>query len=333
MRTFILSYKNDPHGGPYGEEPMRTLWTIPLLILLAPALRAEGPSRNEILWASFRTGDTEIFVVDIDTGDERNLSRSPKSSERYPSWSADGSKVAFNSDRDGRHNLFVMDADGSNLRQLTHEKAPVEAGMQSWTADGRWIYFGLFGGGPPRMCRIHPDGAGFEVIDRGGIDPAVSPDGKTIVFAREVQGGHALFAMDVESRRSRQLTPKPNPWAGVHAAWAPDGKTIVYADAVGDALELFAIDPEGKSPRQLTHLKGAATSPAVSGDGRFITFRLCDEVYWRDGKTSERAYRERRADKRPVWIMGIDGSNPRVVEPVHYQTTIDGSRAPLRPRP
>src|SRR3954447_11414060 len=97
-----------------------------------------------LLVATFRTGDTEIFKVDPETGDARNLTRSPNSSERYPSCSPDGSLIAFNSDRDGTYNLFVMDRDGNKVRRLTHEKAPVVAGMQSWTVDGTWIYFGLF---------------------------------------------------------------------------------------------------------------------------------------------------------------------------------------------
>src|SRR3954452_9550489 len=148
-----------------------------------------------ILVATFRTGDTEIFKVDPHTGDARNLTRSPKSSERYPSWSFDGARIAFNSDRDGTHNLYIMNGDGNDLRQLTHEKAPVVAGMQSWTADGTWIYFGLFGGGPPRMCRIRPDVSDFKV-DGHGIDAAVSPDGKWIFYAKDGQGGHRLFLAD-----------------------------------------------------------------------------------------------------------------------------------------
>jgi TolB protein len=106
---------------------------------------------RQLLVATFRTGDTEIFLVDPDSGDARNLTRSPRSSERYPSWSPDGKRVAFNSGRDGTFNLYLIDADGENLRQLTHEKAPVVVGMQSWTADGKWIYFARFGKGPPRM--------------------------------------------------------------------------------------------------------------------------------------------------------------------------------------
>ena len=287
-----------------------------------------------LLVATFRTGDTEIFRVDPVTGDARNLTRSPNSSERYPSWSHDGTLIAFNSDRDGTHNLFLMNADGSDVRQLTHEKAPIVAGMQSWTADRKWIYFGLFGGGPPRMCRIHPDGSGFEIIHQGGIDPAISPDGKTVAYARELTGGHCLFAADGDGKNERQLTMHPNPFAGVHAAWSPDGRWIVFADKVGESLELFRCDPEGKQLSQLTHFgEGrAATSPSVSPDSRMISFRLCDEVYWRDGKLSERAYKERRGDKRPVWVMGIDGVDPHIIEPLHFQTTIDGSRSPWGPR-
>jgi TolB protein len=286
---------------------------------------------HELLVATFRTGDTEIFIVDVETGDARNLTRSPKSRERYPSWSPDGKLVAFNSDRDGTHNLYVISADGNNLRQLTREKPGVEAGMQSWTADGEWIYFGRFGKGEPRMCRIAPDGSNFQEVGKG-IDPAISPDGKTIAFAKNLSDGHHLFTMDSEGGNERKLTARGNPYGGVHAAWSPDGKSILYADRVGESLEIFRINPDGTDARQLTRLGMAATTPAASPDGKWISFRLCDEIYWRDGKTSEKTYRERKADKRPVWVMGSDGSNPHVIESLHYQTTIDGSRAPWKPK-
>jgi TolB protein len=199
--------------------------------------------------------------------------------------------------------------------------------MQSWTADGKWIYFGVFGKFEPRMCRIAPDGSRFEEVGKG-IDPAVSPDGTMIAFARSLPDGHHLFVMRTDGSNARRLTERGNVFAGMHCSWTPDGKRILYADRVGDALEIFSMEPDGKNTTQLTRLGKAATTPAVSPDMKWISFRLCDEIYWRDGKSSERAYKERRSDKRPVWVMRIDGSDPHVVEPLHYQTTIDGSRAP-----
>jgi TolB protein len=310
----------------------KTLLFAVFLFSLAGTCCGGELAGQKLLVASFRTGDTEIFVVDPETGDARNLSRSPASQERYAMWSPDGTQVSFNSDRDGTFNLYLMDADGGNVRQLTHEKPPIVAGMQTWTADGKWICFGLFGK-QARMCRIAPDGSHFQVIGEG-IDPAVSPDGRTVVFARKLEQGHCLFAMDADGTNVRRLTTRENQWAGVHAIWSPDGKQIVYGDQAGDSLELFSCDPDGKNVKQLTSFgKGqAATSPSVSPDGKWIAFRLCDEIYWRDSVRSAKAYQEKRADKRPVWVMGSDGSNPRVIEPLHYQTTIDGSRAVWKPR-
>ena len=152
-----------------------------------------------------------------------------------------------------------------------------------------------------------------------------------MAFARHLPNGHCLFAAKADGLDVRQLTFQENRFAGMHPAWTPDGKFVIYADRVGEALELFACDPGGKEARQLTFLGQAATSPSVSPDGKFISFRLCDEIYWRDPAISERTYREKRADKRPIWVMESDGSHPQPIEALRYQMTIDGSRAAWRP--
>src|SRR6516164_3877473 len=65
----------------------------------------------KLLVTSVRTGDTEVFVVDPDTGDMMNLSRSPKTEDRYPCRSHDGRQVAFTRDRGEFKDLLVMRAD------------------------------------------------------------------------------------------------------------------------------------------------------------------------------------------------------------------------------
>jgi TolB protein len=296
--------------------------------LLGGVDRAADLEGLDIVVCSFRTGDLELFAVDPITGDARNLTRSPGTTEKYPGVSPDGTHIAFISDREGGDALYVMDGEGSHVRRLAKGQ-PGVAGMPSWTADGQWIYFGLYGGGPPRMCHIRPDDTDFKVVGVG-VDPAVAPDGKRIAYDSD-----GLVVANADGTNPRRMT-KASGFAGVHATWTPDSKFVIYADRVGESLELFKRDPDSRDAQQLTRFGGgsAATSPAVSPDGRWITLRLCDEVYWRSSETSKRAYKERRGDKRPVWFMRADGSAPHVVEPLHYQTTIDGSRAPfLKRRP
>ena len=306
--------------------------SAPAALLSLAVLGWIDPIGDRMVVCSFRTGELELFAVDPATGDARNLTRSPKSAEKYPACSFAGDRIAFISNRDGTDTLYVMNADGSGVRRLTQEKPGINAGMASWTADGGRLYFSLFGGGPPRMCRIRPDGSDFKVVGEG-IDPAVSPDGRRVAFARALGDGHHLFIMNSDGSAARQLTASGNALAAVHATWTPDGRRIIYGDRVGEAVELFACEPDSGTMTQLTRLGGAATSPSVSPDGKSISFRLCDEVYWRSGETSRRAYQERRADKRPVWVMAADGSDPHVVESLHYQTTVDGSRAPFLKQP
>ena len=91
----------------------RLAQAISLLSLIAAALTAHSAdlSGHKLLVTSVRTGDTEVFVADPMTGDMFNVSRSPKSEDRYPCWSPDGKQVCFMSDREGTTNLWVCSAD------------------------------------------------------------------------------------------------------------------------------------------------------------------------------------------------------------------------------
>ncbi len=118
----------------------------------------------------------------------------------------------------------------------------------------------------------------------------------------------------------------------VYPNWSPDGKQIVYANQVGDALEQFVCDADGKNVRQLTHIGKISCPAAWSPDGEWISFRSTDNAFWRNKELMEKTYREKRGDKRPVWVIKSDGSNPHIVEVLQYQCAIDGSRPAWKPR-
>ncbi|MGA7574456.1 MAG: hypothetical protein WCA97_10765 [Terriglobales bacterium] len=305
---------------PIGEAPDR------------PSTPSEIAAGSEILMTSIRTGNTEVFAVDLAFGDMRNLTRSPHSEDRYPIWSPDGSNVVFTSNRNAAQtwDLYVMDADGRKVRRLT---AVADRGIcyfPTWTRD--LIYFGYASsdGSQAVIACVKPDGSGFHVIGPGR-DPAISPDGQTIAFTQHTGKGYCLFSMKADGTAIRQFTAHENAIGAVTPAWSPDGRKLVYSDQVGTTLELFTCDADGSNQGQLTHLKQFAASAAWSPDMRHITFRLTDYDYWNYPDSKEYAYREKKADKRPVWIMEADGSHPRVVEPLHYQCALDGSRPVWKP--
>jgi len=304
---------------------------IECLFLLSTAIPAFSGelAGHRFLITSVRTGETEIFLVDPELGDAINLTRSPNSEERYPCWSPDGKQVAFTSNRDGTYNLYVMNADGSNVRRLTYEKDPTVAYMPSWSGDGKQIVFGLHGQ-EPWMATISPNGKNFKILGKGH-DPCISPDGKKIAFTYSDRKGWCVFVCNADGSNRRQITYGTNQMGAVYPNWSPDGKKIVYANHVGQALEQFVCDADGKNVRQLTHL-GKISCPADwSPDGQWISFRVTDNAFWRDKELMKKTYEEKRGDKRPVWVVKADGSNPHIVEVLRYQCAIDGSRAAWMP--
>ena len=280
---------------------------------------------HKFLVTSVRTGDTEVFLVDPTTGDATNLSRSPKSEDRYPCWSPDGKRVAFISDRAGGANLFVMNADGGNVKQLTHTTAICY--MPSWVGDR--IVLGMHGL-RPEMATIRDDGTDLRMLGEGH-DPCLSPDGKKIVYTGQASGGVTVFVMDADGGNKRQLVKESNSWGAVFPSWSPDGKQIVYSFKAGEALELFLVAADGSNLRQLTHLGKVATPAAWSPDGQWISFRLTDERYWSKPERMKKIYGEKPGDKRPVWVIHPDGSKAHVIESLRYQCAMDGSRAAWMP--
>lgn len=309
----------------------RVLTLMFILIPSIPTTTLSGElAGHKFLITSVRTGDTEIFLVDPDIGDAVNLTRSPNSEERYPCWSPDGKGITFTSNRDGTYNLYVMKADGSDVRQLTREKDPTVAYMPSWSGDGKRIVFGLHGK-EPWMASISPDGNNFRILGKGH-DPCISPDGKTIAFTETDGKGWCVFLCDADGSNRRQITYGTNEMGAVYPNWSPDGKRIVYANQVNNALEQFVCDADGRNIRQLTHLSKISCPAAWSPDGKWISFRVTDNAFWRNKELMEKTYKDKRGDKRPVWVVRADGSNPHIVEVLRYQCAIDGSRAAWKPK-
>ncbi len=281
---------------------------------------------------SNRTGNTQIFVVDAISGDSRNVSRDAFSQNRYPMWSPDGSQIVFTSDRGGAdtYNLYAADLQTNKIRKLTDVRQGGICYFPTWHKSVIYFGYDACDGSEAVISRVKEDGTGFTVV-APGRDPAISPDGETIAFTQKTKAGYCVFTMSIDGTQVRRLTEHENRIGAVTPTWSSDGTEMLYSDEVDSKLELFCCDQDGKNKRQLTFLKQFATSAAWSPDAHFITFRVTDYDYWNYPDAKEYAYKERKAEKRPVWIMRADGSDAQILETLHYQCAMDGSRAPWKP--
>jgi len=309
---------------------------LPLFIILGSltTVSAADLTGQKLLVTSVRTGDTEVFIADPVTGDMVNVSHSPQTEDRYPCWSPDGRRIAFTRDAgsDNIKHLWVMDVDGQNARALVTTQTT--SYMPSWqiTPDGARIVFGLQGA-KPEMASIRPDGSDLKILGEGH-DPTLSPDGKLITYTgHPPEGGVTVYVMAWDGANTRRVVKGTSRMGATFPNWSPDGTQIVYSWPVAEALELFVIGADGAGDRQLTRFGGTSvcTPSAWSPDGAWISFRRTDERYWSDPVRMEKVYREKPADKRPVWVIRPDGSDARLLEPLRFQMAIDGSRASWQP--
>jgi hypothetical protein len=153
-----------------------------------------SPDGARVLFDSTRDGNTEIYVLDLATSEERRLTNDA-GEDWGATWSPDGTQVAFNSDRTGTMDVYVMAADGADVRQVTHAAEPWIGNLTpSWSPDGTRIAYSVRTEGEDNeIWSIAPDGSDARNLSRS---PATmddlwtggwGPDG-TIVFGRSMPG-------------------------------------------------------------------------------------------------------------------------------------------------
>jgi Tol biopolymer transport system component len=150
-----------------------------------------SPDGQRIAFESARTGGTgeEIWLAEADGSSPTRLTRGPGVHQGSPRWSPDGRSIVFDSRAEnGLVDIWVIGADGSRLRQVTH--GPADGIVPSWSRDGRFIYFSSNRTGRYEVWRVPAAGGADEQVTReGGVTPFESLDGRTLYYLQGESSG------------------------------------------------------------------------------------------------------------------------------------------------
>ena len=218
---------------------------------------ARSPDGTMVAFASFRDGNREIYVMDADGGNPANLTRHD-AYDSSPAWSPDGRRLAFESERDGgMSHIFVMNADGSGVEQLTHEPQAPFAVSPAWSPDGSSIACVSAQGTDWGIHSLELGSGALHLISQAGLRgtrPSWSPDGERIAYTKADTANDFshVWVMAADGSGARQLTSAES-WDS-NPTWSPDGTRIAFARQTEQDIryDIFIVPVEGGAEERVT---------------------------------------------------------------------------------
>jgi TolB protein len=222
-------------------------------IVAAPAW---VPGRLAIYYTSYKRGNPDIFYHNLGNG-QRHVVAGYSGLNTSAAVSPDGSKVAMILSRSGSPDVWVGNADGSNLKQLT--STPEDESSPCWSPDGQWICFATKIAERRVLAKVPAGGGAMQRIPTPGApnptEPDWSPDGKWIVFTSQA-GGFDICVVPAGGGAPTVLV------AGEDPSWSPNSRTLIFTHRVGGRYVLSVLDVFTKQVKDIARISGSDSQPA-----------------------------------------------------------------------
>lgn len=252
---------------------------IPIHLAATPTLSPDG---SEVVF----TWNGNLWKASTDGGAARALTLHP-ADDRWPRWSPDGKRIAFQSDRNGNDNLFLMDPDGGNIQQVSFHSDG--EWPHDWYPDSKhllisgWRNFGGLRNDRHFKVNTRERKAESLVVDAYGTHGKISQDGKQMLFCR---GGDGLYRKGYTGAKASQIwqvgirsgkitQPFPSEPGGCRSPlWFPDGSGFYYLSETSGVFNVWSFEYESERKTQLTfHEAYPVILPALSRNGKVMFYR------------------------------------------------------------
>jgi TolB protein len=254
-------------------------------------VKADSGAKRYVLAVSDADGENEVIATQ---GKEPIIS---------PSWSPDGSKVAYVSMEDRKPVVYLQDLMTGRRNVISNQKGNNSA--PSWSPDGSTLAVALSKDGNTEIYSVNSGGSGHKrLTNNPAIDtePQYSADGKTIYFTSDRSGGPQIYKMSATGGNATRVTF--NGSYNISPRVSSDGKTLAWISQRGGAYSLFAMDlASGQELRQAD----GATEPSFSPNGKYIMYatkgggRTSLAVVSVDGRVKQRLTTKAGNIREPSW--------------------------------
>src|SRR5438552_12489123 len=222
----------------------------------------------------------DLVIIDARRGREVRRIQIALNGLTTPSWSPDGSQLVFTGYDGGLSDLFIINADGTNLRRLTNDKY---ADLQpSWSPDGKTIAFATDRGpdtdfgqlriGNTRIALYHLDSGSIEVLPHmtagKNINPQWAPDGRSIAFVSDRTGISNIYLYDFGDGNVYQLTDMYTGAEGITMlspvlSWAHQADRLAFVYYEDQRWDVYSVDNPRSLKRQPAPDRAAPPVPTL----------------------------------------------------------------------
>lgn len=227
---------------------------------------AWSPDGNWIAFDSGLSGQSDIFLINVETLEVQNLTEHP-SANRFSGWSPDSKQILFVSNREDQLTnnpaIYVMTLENAEIKQITD--ADSANALAAWSPDGMKVAFASDRDNDVELYVMDSDGENISrLTDSIGFDgfPAWSPDGTKIAFVTFRDDNPEIYIMNSDGSDQRNLTDNPEQDAvNGDFSWSPDGSQILFTTSRDGNLEIYVMDADGGNPTNLTNNPASDSSP------------------------------------------------------------------------